>query len=139
MLVGDLVQDIREAMTDRPQTLPDPVAPIVTVVVAVAGATLPAGTYFLNYTWRTPWGETLTGGEAGPFAIALGQGFQITGPPIPPSVTAMRVYFTQSGGVSGSEQQFQDFTALFGVVSASGPSATPPTKSRAWLPDTDGD
>ena len=141
MLVGDLIQDIREAITDQPQVLPTPVAQLVAGVVASAASTLPAGTYFLNYTFRTPWGETLQGTESaavGP--VGGGQGIQVTTPGVlPPGASVIRVYFTLAGGAAGSEQQFVESAVLPFTISAPGAAGVPPGRNSAYLPDLDGD
>jgi hypothetical protein len=139
MLVGDLIADIRESITDQPQTLPTPTAALVAAVVASAASTLPAGTYFGTYTYRTPWGETLPGGELGGLVVGGAQGIQVTGPAIPPSASVIRVYLTLAGGASGSEQQFVESATLPFTISAPGATAVVPTRNSAYLPDTDGD
>jgi hypothetical protein len=139
MLVGDLCQDIRESVTDQAQTLPNPTAAIVAAVVASAASTLPAGTYFATYTLRTPWGETLSGGELGGLVVGAAQGIQVTGPAIPPSASVIRVYLTLAGGAAGSEQQFVESAVLPFTISAPGAAAVPATRNSAYLPDTDGD
>jgi hypothetical protein len=141
MLLGDLVIDCREAITDLPQTLPTPTAQLVAGVVAAVGSTLPAGSYFLNYTFRTPWGETLPGAESaavGP--VGANQGIQVTVPAaLPPSASVIRVYFTLAGGVAGSEQQFVESAVLPFTISAPGAAGVPPGRNSAYLPDMDGD
>ena len=141
MLVGDLCIDIREAVTDLPQVLPTPTAQLVAGVVAAVGSTLPAGNYFLNYTFRTPWGETLPGAESaavGP--VGVNQGIQVTVPTaLPPSASVVRVYFTLAGGVAGSEQQFVESAVLPFTISAPGAAGVVPGSNSAYLPDMDGD
>jgi hypothetical protein len=139
MLVGDLIADIRESVTDQPQTLPAPVAVITAGVVASAASTLPAGTYYATYTFRTPWGETLPGGESGALVVGAAQGIQVTAPAIPPSASVIRVYLTLAGGGSGNEQQFVESATLPFTISAPGATAVVPTRNSAYLPDTDGD
>lgn len=141
MLVGDLIQDVRESISDQPQVLPTPVAQLVAGVVAAVGSTLPAGNYFLNYTFRTPWGETLPGTESaavGP--VGANQGIQVTVPAaLPPSASVIRVYFTLAGGAAGSEQQFVESSVLPFTISAPGAAGVPPGRNSAYLPDMDGD
>jgi hypothetical protein len=139
LLVGDLIQDIREAITDQPQVLPAPTAVITAAVVAAAASTLPVGAYFLTYTFRTPWGETLPGGESGVLNVGGAQGIQVTAPAIPPSASVIRVYFTLAGGAAGSEQQFLESAILPFTIAAPGSTAVVPTRNSAYLPDTDGD
>ena len=50
MLVGDLIQKIRLAVTDLPGTIPNPTATFA--VVSAAGSTLPAGTYYSKVTFK---------------------------------------------------------------------------------------
>jgi hypothetical protein len=138
LIIGDLIQDVREAITDQPQVLPTPTAQIAASVVTPGSSTLPAGTYYANYTFRTPWGETMQGAESGALVVGAGQGIQITGPSIPPSASVIRVYLTQPGGAAGSEQQFSESSVLPFTISAPGLTAVPPLRNSAYLPDTDG-
>src|SRR5215831_4705986 len=103
MLVGELVEDIREAITDQPQTLPAPTASFA--VVTAVGSTLPTGTYLLVVTQRNPYGETLGTAESGAQVVGANQGIQVTSALLP-GATAIRAYLTLPGGVSGSEIQF---------------------------------
>jgi len=139
LLVGDLIQAIRESVTDQPQTLPDPTAVVGAAVVTSVGSTLPIGNYFVTYTFRTPWGETLPGGESAVLAVGVDQGIQITGPALPPSASVIRAYLTMAGGLTGTEQQFYESATLPFTISAPGSAGVPATRNSAYLPDTDGE
>jgi hypothetical protein len=141
LLVGDVIQACRENVTDQPQILPTPTAQLVAGVVASTGSTLPAGNYFLNYTFRTPWGETLSGAESASVGPVGGnQGIQVTVPAaLPPGASVIRVYFTLAGGAAGTEQQFVESAVLPFTISAPGSAGVPPGRNSAYLPDTDGD
>lgn len=119
-----------------PPALP---APTATSAVVNVSSTLPTGTYFLVVTQRNPWGETLPSTENTPVLIvAAGQGIQITSPLLPGANT-IRAYLTLSGGASGSEIQFVESSSSPFTISAPLTSAgTPPTRSTAWLLDSDG-
>jgi len=137
MLVGELVEDIREAITDQPQTLPAPTASFS--VVAAVGSTLPTGTYLLVVTQRNPYGETLGTAESGAQVVGANQGIQVTSALLP-GATAIRAYLTLPGGVSGSEIQFSESASSPFTISTPPPGAgAPPTRATAYLPDTDGD
>jgi len=141
MLVGDLVQSVREAITDQPQTMQAPTS-VSGVGTTDVNGTLPPGDYFLVVTALNQWGETspsteakvtLTGGQN---AISL----TFAGPP--GHIGSFRVYsgFT----ASGQENLYIPFTNTFsspvlitGFVNA--PAGTPPARNSAYLPDTDGD
>lgn len=137
MLVGDIIEAIREAITDQPQTLPAPTAAFS--VVTPASSTLTAGTYFLVVTQRNNWGETLASTESTGQVVGGGQGIQVTSA-LFPTATTIRAYLTLPGGAAGSESQFVESTTSPFTISANPVNAgTPPTRNTAYNPDTDGD
>lgn len=137
MLVGELVQDLREAITDQAQTLPAPTA--TPTVVAAVGSTLAAGTYACIVTQRNPYGETLGSAETTGLVVGANQGIQITSALLPGAV-AIRAYLTLPGGAAGSEIQFAEGTSSPFTISTSPTGAgAPPSRNTAYLPDTDGD
>lgn len=137
MLVGDVVQAIRESITDQPQTLPAPTASFS--VVTPASSTLATGNYLLVVTQRNNWGETLASAESTVQAVAGGQGIQVTST-LFPTATTIRAYLTLPGGAAGSESQFVESTTSPFTISANPTNAgTPPTRNTAYNPDTDGD
>lgn len=138
MLVGDIIQGIRSAVTDMPGTLPAPANP--TVAADATASTLPNGIYFGFITFRTPWGETLP--NATEFTVTTSGGspsIKITAPVLPPGASILRVYLTLAGGIAGSEQQMFEFSALPAFISAPGTLNLVPTRNTAYVPDADGD
>lgn len=113
-------------------------APIVTPLIGPS--TIPSGTYYAVVTQRNPWGETLGSSEIGPLpAFSAGaQGFYVSCPLLP-GATAIRLYLTLPGGASGSEIQFvESATTPFSVTAPLTGFGTPPSRSTAWLMDSDG-
>lgn len=134
-LVGDVLFSTRTKIPDLPPTLP---APTATAVVVTVASTLPAGTYFVEVTQRTPWGETLPSSESAQLTIGAGQAIQITSP-LFPGATTIRAYLTLANGVSGSEIQFiESSSSPFTISAPLTSSGTPPTRSTAYLLDSDG-
>lgn len=137
MLVGELVQDIREAVTDQSQVLPATTAAVG--VVASGGSTLPVGTYACIVTQRNQFGETLNSGETTGLAVGANQGIQVTSA-LQPGATVIRAYLTLPGGAAGTEQQFvESSVSPFTISAPLSSSGVPPTRNSAYLPDTDGD
>lgn len=137
MLVGDVVQAIREAITDQAQTLPAPVS--AAAVVSSVGSTLATGTYAVIVTQRNNWGETLGGTEVTALIVGANQGIQITSA-LFPTATTIRAYLTLPGGAAGSEVQFVESTVSPFTISTPPVNAgTPPTRNTAYNPDMDGD
>lgn len=137
MLVGDVIQGIREAVTDLPQTLPQTSGNAV--VTAAIGSTLATGTYAVVITQRNNWGETLPSAEITGLVVGANQGIQILSP-LQPGATTVRAYLTLPAGAAGTEQQFIESTFAPFVISTPPPSSgVPPQRGSAYLPDTDGD
>jgi hypothetical protein len=143
LLVGDLVQAIREAVTDQCGVLATP--SLVSVVpYQDANGTWAPGTYFAVLTVRTPWGETNISNEIT---------FTITAPN-----NAVHVNYGLLGSAIAFGGSLQDTRFFVGsaagaeVVVFVGPVSNPfnvianpvaqtvlPTRNTAYLPDTDGD
>jgi len=138
-LVGDLILGIRELAPDPCQTLQPPVfAP-----TAVMGTQFAANaTVYLKATQGTPWGESAAAVEQ---TLTAGIGFNAS---VVVScsylATYVRVYFSTAG--AGAEDQFVEFDIAVPTNTATvliAPTATiqqnfPPTISRAFVPDSDG-
>lgn len=132
-VIGDMIISGRELFPDMPQTIPAPTASAAVVTVA---STLPPGTYNVIVTQRNPWGETLGAAEITGLVVGAGQGIQITSPLLP-SATTIRAYLTS--GAAGTELQFIESTVSpFNITTPLTASGAPPSRSTAWLPDTDG-
>jgi hypothetical protein len=137
MLVGDIIQSIRTAVTDQAGVLPAPGNP--TVAADATASTLPTGIYFGFITFRTPWGETTT--NPAEFTVTTTGGspsIKIT-QALPPGASVIRVYLTLAGGAAGSEQQMVESATSPFFVTAPGTMALPPTRNTAYIPDADGD
>jgi hypothetical protein len=148
LLVGDLVQAIRESVTDQPELLPPPDNGPTTTALQALVSVLGTGTFYASVTYTTPWGETLpcteftvtiTGPnntfQVGPLKLG---GFQFS----IPVITGVNVYVGTAAGNEVLQFRFP----------GSGPGSTvlllsttptsyqsPPERNSAYLPDTDGD
>jgi hypothetical protein len=137
MLVGDIVQAIREAITDQPQTFPIPASTISSN--GDTGVTLTPGTYYAVLTQWNSWGETLPTAEVGPFTVNATNDILVSSPLLP-GATKIRVYLTFANGSAGTESQFVESTTTPFVINAN-PVNTgqPPTRNTAYNPDMNGD
>lgn len=138
MLVGDIIVESRELMPDIPQTL---VPPIINGVIPYNdpnGTIQSPTTLYLKLTQINNWGESLPSLEL-PVIIAAGQNaFSITPLSLQGGNTSFRLYI----GLAPGQQIF--WVPLLGngpfnILSAFGTNGgSPPTRSSAFLPDTDG-
>ena len=138
-LVGDALLSLREMAADPPSALPAPSGVVVT----------PTPTGALNIwftvTQLTPWGESPASTEVALTNGAIGSTFTVTGN-CSFAATAIRVYFTLSGAggedrylqVSTQEGGQGAFSIPFTLSSAGITQGFAPSRSSAWLPDTDG-
>jgi hypothetical protein len=134
--IGDVIFAVRSKIPDMPPALPAPLATIA--VVAATGSTLPIGTYLAVVTQRNPWGETLPSVEVAALVVSANQGIQITSTLLP-SATTIRAYLTLPGGSAGSEIQYvESTTSPFTISTPPTGFGTPPSRSTAWLVDSDG-
>lgn len=76
----------------------------------LTGGNLPAGNYFVEYTWTNAGGTTLVSPESTqsatqstPFTVSAGNIPQVTLPAPPAGATAANIYLTPTGGPTGSE------------------------------------
>lgn len=147
MLVGDLIQAVREAATDQPQVLPPPDnTPTVTPVQALVPV-FNTGTYYVVVTFTTQWGETLPCAEFSVALIGSNNSFQI-GPlklggfsNTISTITGVNVYVGASAGGENIQYQFPGSGAGSTVLLLSTTPTNyqaPPTRNSAYLPDTDG-
>ena len=132
--IGDVIFAVRTKIPDMPPMLP---APSATFAVQGVSSGLPAGVYYAVVTQRNPWGETLPSAELGPITVGVNQQIVLTSALLP-GATTLRGYLTLAGGAPGSEIQFSESpTGLLGIPATTG-FGTPPTRSTAWLMDSDG-
>ena len=143
-LVGDVLMALREMAADPPNSLPAPSS------VAVGPSPTGALNIWFTVTQLTPWGESAPSTEVALTNGAVGSTFTISGI-CSFAATSLRVYFTLAG--IGLEDRYSEYTIPAGgqgafslALTLSGTGAgqgaiTPgfdPTRSSAWLPDTDG-
>ena len=140
MLVGDLIVSTRELGPDPCQVI----SWLAAAGTATTGGTLTAGTYYLQATAVTPWGEStptneqtiVVGGANNAITVTIGfaGGFNS-------SITGIKLYL---GTVSGGENVYYFFpitplaSDILLILSNHAASGVPPTQNRAYLPDTDG-
>jgi len=103
-----------------------------TVSVSGSGGLLSAGTYYCQYTFVDPFGETLAGGESAQFTVAAGQVPTITFPTLPTGVQAINLYLTLAGGAPGTETLYATGITTTTFACSYGAPADQPTES---LPD----
>jgi hypothetical protein len=134
--VGDLLISAREIMTDLPQSLGAPV--IGTLAAVTPFPTFPAGTYYLVATQLNQWGESVGSTEA---SIVLSATRNIAVPiTCSPAATSIRIYW---GTASGAESAYQQYaisggSGTFTLTNLNPIAQNPPTRSTAYMPDTDG-
>lgn len=138
-LVGDALMALREQAADPPSALPPP--------SSVAATPSPTGSLSLWFivTQLTPWGESGASTEVAITNGAIGSTFTVTGN-CSFAATQIRVYFTLSGA-GGEDRYFPydipaggigSFSIPFSLSTAGIAQGFAPSRSSAWLPDTDG-
>jgi hypothetical protein len=138
-LVGDALMSLREQAADPPSALPAPSS------VAAAGTGGGALSLWFVATQLTPWGESAPSAEVTLTTQAVGSTFTISGQ-CSFAATQINVYFTLAG--AGLEDRYLAYSVPAGGIGAFSIPFTlstagitqgfPPSRSSAWLPDTDG-
>jgi hypothetical protein len=138
-LVGDALMALREQAADPPSALPAPT--LSTVAPAPTGSI----NLWFTCTQLTPWGESPASAEITIANGAINSTFTVTGI-CSFAATQINVYFTLAG--TGQEDRYFPYTIPAGGIGAFSISFTlssvgiaqgfAPTRSSAWLPDTDG-
>jgi hypothetical protein len=140
-LVGDIVQGLRELAPDPSQTLQPPT---FTAVTNTSGALyFPAVPIYVKATQGTPWGETAASAEIALNAVGSVQCNVTATVATSFLATFVRVYFSL---VAGGEDQYVEYDITTPTNSAivqintlsTVAQSLPPTISRAYLPDSDG-
>jgi hypothetical protein len=113
-------------------------APTVTATGGgTTGGFLPAGAYFLKYTWTDGAGETLASSESATFTVAAGNIPQATAPSIPTGASGWNMYLTPTNGASGTETLYSvgNTGAQSNLSFAAGtdPNAVPPTVNTTGM------
>lgn len=138
-LVGDALLALREQAADPPSALPAPSN------VAAAGTGGGALSLWFTVTQLTPWGESQASTEVTLTTQAVGSTFTISGI-CSFAATQINIYFTLAG--IGQEDRYYPysipaggigvFSIAFTLSSVGITQGFAPTRSSAWLPDTDG-
>jgi len=154
-LVGDIIMDLRARMPDAPAVLGPPVLVSVSSTNLPGGQLAPGGTYTIAVTVTTQWGETL---PSQPAQVALGASDNVIqivlqdAPCIctPDNLSARPTSFVNvyeaaaSSPLGPTADQWTLPAQPPGAVYTIGLLGTPfthgalPTRSTAFLPDTDG-
>src|SRR5271165_3143827 len=109
-----------------------------TVSVSGSGGLLAAGTYYAQYTFVDPFGETLAGGESAQFTVAAGQVPTVTLPALPVGVQAINLYLTAPGGAAGTETLYATgittttFACSYNAPADQPGAALPAVNSTGW-------
>jgi len=148
-LVGELILSARELMADLPQSFP---TPSILNVATASGLLLSVGTWYIRITIITPFGETAPSNERSIVTTTNNQNVSVAvgvaGEGVNTQVLAVRIYFSQQSQGQVTYQQISPFPAN-GIVTTvdanTQPDASllivngaPPSRSTAYLPDTDG-
>ena len=142
-LVGDLIMEMRALGPDLPQVMAAPLINSATATTDPNGL-LPAATYFAQITQSNLWGQTLPSSEFQNIAVGGVQNaisFSVT---ISSGATQVTVYIGTSAGGENFYQAFpvpantNPITVKFLGGTRANQSGTPPQRSTAYLPDTDG-
>lgn len=138
-LVGDALLSLREQAADPPSALPAPSS------VAASASGSGSTSLWLTATQLTPWGESPASAEVVLTTATIGSTFTVTGT-CSFAATQINIYFTLAG--SGAEDRYFPYPIQSGGIGAfsveftlSSPGIAQgfaPTRSSAWLPDTDG-
>lgn len=136
-LVGDLIQGMREMATDPCSSLPAP----TNVAVSVSGGTSTTNFWFM-VTQLTPWGESAPCAEISVSNALLTGTFTVTGNCSFAS-TGIKVYVTMAGSDQEDRYYLYSQSGIGAFNFTFSLSSTlvvgfPPSRSSAWLPDTDG-
>ena len=140
--VGDIIMQLRRRVPDAPQVLPYPTALLSATPITITGGTLPAATTWFQWTTLTPWGES-TPVPAQSVVLAGGNNAIQFVFEAPVGTTAINVYASQAAGQQANLISFPvtttaPMTVIYGSPGQQNFSQLPPTRSTAFLPDTDG-
>lgn len=95
------------------------------------GGFLPAGAYFLKYTWVDGAGETLASSESTTFTVSAGNIPLASVPTFPTGVAGWNAYLTAAGGATGTETLYSvgnpGTTSNLSFATGVDASAKPPT------------
>lgn len=142
--IGQLITSVRGKIPDISglTVLGVPPTPTATATTAFTGALVPTTTYFMVMTFVFPWGETLPSAEISATLGLTQNAISITNIVAPQSVVGVKIYIGSSGNETTVE--FIPITPIPGVTATAlvdgqnTASQTPPTRSTAYEPDSDG-
>ena len=140
-LVGDALMALREQSADPPSALPPPSG--VTAVPTPTGS----GSIWFQVTQLTPWGESAPCPEIALANVGYALGWYITvSGNCSFAATQINLYFSNIG--PGLEDRYLpyvipaggigQFSITFNYINSGFVQGYAPTRSSAWLPDTDG-
>jgi hypothetical protein len=108
-----------------------------TTGTSVSAGGLPAGTYFVKYTWVNANGETTAGtSESSQFtSTGLAQLTTVTIPALPGNATSANIYLTQTNGATGTETLYRTgiTTTTVQLTTAPPALAAPPGTNTATI------
>lgn len=103
-----------------------------------SGGFLPAGAYFLKYTWVDGAGETLASSESTTFTVSAGNIPTAAVPTFPTGVAGWNAYLTAAGGATGTETLYSvgnpGTTSNLSFAAGVDANATPPTVNTTGMP-----
>jgi hypothetical protein len=129
--VGILLTNL--AVTNPPKANPSTQA---TVAVSGSGGLLPAGTYYCQYSFVDPFGESLAGGESAQFTVTTGQVPTVTLPALPLGVQAINLYLTNPNGAAGTETLYATGITTTTFACSYAPPYDQPTESLPEVNNT---
>lgn len=91
------------ASTNAAKADPSVAATVNVTGGGASGGNLPAGDYFVSYSWVDAAGETLAGGRSTSFTVASGNIPRVTIPSLPTGCSFACIYLTPTGGAAGTE------------------------------------
>lgn len=145
MLIGDIIVGARELYPDLPQVLPSVILISATPTNAISGQFVPPTTFSVVVTVTTLWGESAPSNELVVNLVAPNNSIQLqlqigAGQRNYPIIAGVNVYVGSAGketiGYFFPGKGPADVITLDGTVT--GTYQSPPTRSTAFLPDTNG-
>ena len=138
--VGDIIIGFRDLAPDPCQSLQPPTATFTVTPTSLGPGVFPVGTVYFKVTQGTQWGETSSSIEyvatsGGSFTLSVTVACSFL-------ATFVRVYY---GFASGVEELYTEAdiptpvnSVVVAVLNLTQPNGVPPTISRAWNPESDG-
>ncbi len=139
MLIGDIIISARELYPDLPGVISSPGVPVLTQL-QVAGANVPPGTWYIKLTLSNLWGETSPSTEASITVVAPNNAINVSWGLIGGTLiqTGVNAYIGASAGQESVKFSSTDNTGNFNITTIGQVQSVVPTRSTAFLPDTNG-